>query len=162
MASPVAKLMYEATGEGSRLQHWANLRCRTPPNTRKHGLHICLGKRKRGAHVGGHREGLLLASEAAVRAEDDGAAALVLVQEGAVGEVVDEAGLALDARVADVAHLLAVELLPLLGVEALVQRRYVLWQHLQVMCAERQDCAAICCEGGDATANYSSRMTRLM
>ena len=85
--------------------------------------------------MGGDREGLLLAGELAVAAEDDGAAALVLVQQGAVGEVVDEAGLALDARVADVAHLLAVELLPLLGVEALVQRRDVLRQHLRAHAA---------------------------
>lgn len=44
----------------------------------------------------------------------------------------NEAGLALDPRIADVAHLFAVKLLPLLGVEALIQCRDVLWQHLQV------------------------------
>ena len=82
--------------------------------------------------MGGDREGLLLSGKLAIRAEDDRTAALVLVQEGAVGEVVNEAGLALDPRIADVAHLFAVELLPLLGVEALIQCRDVLWQHLQV------------------------------
>ena len=82
--------------------------------------------------MGCNREGLLLAGQPAVAAEDDGAAALVLVQQRAAGEVVDEAALALDARVADVAHLLAVELLPLLCMEALVERWNVLWQHLHI------------------------------
>ncbi len=68
----------------------------------------------------GNRKRLLLASGAPIRAENDGTAALILMQEGAVGEVVDEAGLALDARIADVAHLLAVKFLPLFGVEALI------------------------------------------
>jgi hypothetical protein len=52
------------------------------------------------------------------------------VQQAAVLKVGDEAALALDARIADVAHLLAVELLPLLGMEALVQRRNILRQYL--------------------------------
>ena len=70
--------------------------------------------------MGCDREGLLLARQPAVAAEDDGAAALVLMQQRAVGEVVDEAAFALNARVADVAHLFAVELLPLLCMKALV------------------------------------------
>ena len=78
------------------------------------------------AHIGASGEGLLLASDMAVGAEDDGPAALVLVQQAAVLEVRDQAALALNARVADVAHLLAVELLPLLRMEPLEQRRDVL------------------------------------
>ena len=94
--------------------------------------------------MGGDREGLLLASAAALGAEDDGPAALVLMQQRAVGEVMDEAGLALDARVADVAHLLAIELLPLLGVEALVQRRNVLWQDLRARSTSAEAWGYIC------------------
>lgn len=85
-----------------------------------------------GAHIGPCGEGLLLAGDIAVSAEDNGAAALVLMQQAAVLEVRHQAALALDARVADVAHLLAVELLPLLRMEPVEQRRNVLWQDLHI------------------------------
>ena len=85
-----------------------------------------------GAHIGPCGEGLLLAGDIAVSAEDNGAASLVLVQQAAVLEVRHQAALALDARVADVAHLLAVKLLPLLSMEPVEQRRNVLWQDLHI------------------------------
>ncbi len=103
------------------------LQCSETPAAPKH----CAAQHRRGcAHIGAGRKGLLLAGDIAIGAEDDGPAALVLMQQAAVLEVRDQAALALDPRVADVAHLLAVEFLPLLRVEALEQRRDVLWQDL--------------------------------
>ncbi len=58
------------------------------------------------------RERLLLARLRPLHLEQHGPAALVLVHQAAVLEVGDEREAALDARVADVAHLLAVELVP--------------------------------------------------
>ena len=69
--------------------------------------------------IGPNWEWLLVAGKGATRMEQDWAAALVLVQEGGVLEVCYQAVLALDAGVAYVAHLLAVELFPPLGMEAL-------------------------------------------
>jgi hypothetical protein len=73
-----------------------------------------------------HREGLWLAGVRPFADEQHRPAALVFVHEGAVLEVADECCAALDATVADAAHLLAVKLVPALVVEAPNQRRDVL------------------------------------
>ena len=62
-----------------------------------------------------------LAAAGAVGGEDDGAVALVLVDEARVGKVGEQRGLPLDAAVRDLAHLVGVEAVPLSEVELLVE-----------------------------------------
>ena len=64
-------------------------------------------------------EGLTAAG--AVGGEDDGAVALVLVDEARVRKVGEQRGLPLDAAVRDLAHLVRVEAVPLAEVELLVE-----------------------------------------
>ena len=64
-------------------------------------------------------EGLTAAG--AVGGEDDGAVALVLVDEARVRKVGEQRGLPLDAAVRDLAHLVRVEAVPLTEVELLVE-----------------------------------------
>ena len=64
-------------------------------------------------------EGLTAAG--AVGGEDDGAVALVLVDEARVRKVGEQRGLPLDAAVRDLAHLVRVEAVPLSEVELLVE-----------------------------------------
>ena len=62
-----------------------------------------------------------LAAAGAVGGEDDGAVALVLVDEARVRKVGEQRGLPLDAAVRDLAHLVRVEAVPLAEVELLVE-----------------------------------------
>lgn len=73
-----------------------------------------------------HRKGLRLPCIRAFADEQHRPAALVLVHQAAVLEVADQCGAALDAAVADAAHLLGIKLVPALVVEAGYQRWDVL------------------------------------
>ena len=79
-----------------------------------------------GAHIRAHRERLLLSRLWPRCLEQYWPAPLVLVHQTAVLEMTDEGCTALDAGVADVAHLLRVELIPAPLVKACNKGRDVL------------------------------------